>query len=94
VKPPVEVGYGGGDRVFGSNQDHEMIFTIPKSKVASVMEGLANTHKAGFRYPVIHDIRNCPNLPPFLEISKDILIPLERRGWKPRKKPHRQLKLF
>jgi len=32
---------------------------------------------------------------PFLDdIPKDILIPLERRGWKPRKKPHRQLKLF
>jgi superfamily I DNA/RNA helicase len=32
---------------------------------------------------------------PFLDdIPKDILIPLERRGWKPRKKPHMQLKLF
>jgi DNA helicase-2/ATP-dependent DNA helicase PcrA len=32
---------------------------------------------------------------PFLDdIPKDILIPLERRGWSPRKKPHRQLKLF
>lgn len=32
---------------------------------------------------------------PFLDdIPKDILIPLERRGWKPRKKPHTQLKLF
>jgi superfamily I DNA/RNA helicase len=32
---------------------------------------------------------------PFLDdLPKDILIPLERRGWKPRKKPHRQLKLF
>jgi DNA helicase-2/ATP-dependent DNA helicase PcrA len=27
-------------------------------------------------------------------IPEDILIPLERRGWKPRKKPHMQLKLF
>lgn len=32
---------------------------------------------------------------PFLDdIGKDILVPLERGGWKPRKKPHRQLKLF
>jgi len=67
VKPPVEVGYGEGDRMFGSNQEHEMIFTIPKGKVASMMEGLANTHKAGFKCPVIHDIRHCPNLPPFLK---------------------------
>ena len=61
----------GGDRVFGSTQDHEVIFTMPKSKVEEVIEGLENTHKAGFRYPVISDIRHRPNLPPFLEIPKD-----------------------
>jgi len=61
----------GGDRIFGSTQDHEVIFTMPKSKVASVIEGLANTYKVGFRYPVISDIRSRPNLPPFLEIPKD-----------------------
>ncbi|MFO7987647.1 MAG: UvrD-helicase domain-containing protein [Desulfatiglandaceae bacterium] len=32
---------------------------------------------------------------PFLhELTEDICMPLERRGWKPREKPHRQLKLF
>jgi uncharacterized protein (DUF169 family) len=56
----------GGDRVWGSTQDHEIIFAMPWSKVEAVMKGLAKTHEAGFRYPVITDIRNRPNLPPFL----------------------------
>ena len=60
----------GGDRIFGSTQDHEMIFTMPKTKVEEVIAGLENTHKLGFRYPVIPDIRHRPNLPPFLEIPK------------------------
>jgi len=61
----------GGDRVFGSTQDHEVIFTMPKSKFEVVTQGLENTHKMGFRYPVITDIRHRPNLPPFLEIPKE-----------------------
>jgi DNA helicase-2/ATP-dependent DNA helicase PcrA len=32
--------------------------------------------------------------PFFDDIPNDLLIPLERRGWKPRKKPHMQLRLF
>ena len=61
----------GGDRVWGSTQDHEVIFTMPKSKFDVVAQGLENTHKMGFRYPVITDIRHRPNLPPFLEIPKE-----------------------
>lgn len=61
----------GGDRVWGSTQDHEVIFTMPKSKFEVVTQGLENTHKMGFRYPVITDIRHRPNLPPFLEIPKE-----------------------
>jgi uncharacterized protein (DUF169 family) len=60
----------GGDRVFGSTQDHEMIFTIPKSKMDLMMKALEDTHKAGFRYPILTDVRHRPNLPPFLEIPK------------------------
>ena len=63
----------GGDRVFGSAQDYEFIFAMPWSKVKVVVEGLASTHKAGFRYPVVADIRHRPNLPPFLEIPQDKL---------------------
>jgi uncharacterized protein (DUF169 family) len=61
----------GGDRVFGSTQDHEVIFTIPKSKIELMMKALEDTHKAGFRYPVLTDVRHRPNLPPFLEIPKN-----------------------
>ena len=60
----------GGDRVFGSTQDHEVIFTMPPDKAEAVMGALENTHKAGFRYPIVVDIRHRPNLPPMLEIPK------------------------
>jgi len=60
----------GGDRVFGSAQDHELIFTMPRSKIEAVMQGLDNTHKAGFRYPILTDLRHHPVLPPFLEMPK------------------------
>ena len=60
----------GGDRVFGSTQDHEVAFTIPKSKIDLMMKALESTHKAGFRYPILTDVRHRPNLAPFLEIPK------------------------
>ena len=43
---------GNGDRVFGMTQDYEMAFMIPASKTDAVLDGLANTHKAGVRYPI------------------------------------------
>ena len=61
----------GGDRIFGGSQDHELIFTIPCSKIEAVMNGLEETHKAGFRYPVLSDLRHAPLLPPFLQIPKE-----------------------
>jgi uncharacterized protein (DUF169 family) len=61
----------GGDRTFGSTQDYEVIFTIPKSKIDLMMKALEDTHKAGFRYPVPADVRHRPNLPPFLEIPQN-----------------------
>lgn len=60
----------GGNRVFASTQDHELIFTIPKGKIDTMMKALADTHTAGFRYPTLMDVRHRPNLPPFLEIPK------------------------
>jgi uncharacterized protein (DUF169 family) len=60
----------GGDRIFGGTQDDELIFTIPWSKVEAIMNGLEETHKAGFRYPVLSDLRHAPALPPFLQIPK------------------------
>lgn len=43
---------GNGDRIFGMTQDYEMAFMIPASKVDTVLDGLAKTHKAGIRYPI------------------------------------------
>jgi uncharacterized protein (DUF169 family) len=60
----------GGDRVFGGTQDHEVIFTMPPDKVEAVLKALEDTHKAGFRYPIMSDLRHRPALPPMLEIPK------------------------
>ena len=43
---------GNGDRIFGMTQDYEMTFLMPASKVDTVLEGLAKTHKGGIRYPI------------------------------------------
>ncbi len=43
---------GNGDRVFGMTQDYEMTFLIPASKIETVLDGLAKTHKVGVRYPI------------------------------------------
>ena len=36
----------------GMTQDHEMSFMIPMSKMDTVLDGLAKTHKGGIRYPI------------------------------------------
>lgn len=43
---------GNGDRIFGMTQDDEMAFLIPSSKMDTLLDGLAKTHKAGIRYPI------------------------------------------
>lgn len=43
---------GNGDRIFGMTQDYEMTFMVPASKVDTVLDGLAQTHKSGIRYPI------------------------------------------
>jgi hypothetical protein len=44
---------------------------MPKSKVEAVVKGLEDTHRGGFRYPILTDLRHPPTLPPNLEIPKD-----------------------
>jgi len=61
----------GGDRVFGGTQDHEVIFSIPQSKIEAVTKGLEDTHRGGFRYPILTDLRHAPELPPFLQLPKE-----------------------
>jgi uncharacterized protein (DUF169 family) len=53
-----------GDRVFGMAQDHEMAFTMPRSKVDDVLRGLSDTHRAGQRYPIPTFMRFDPQMPP------------------------------
>jgi uncharacterized protein (DUF169 family) len=61
----------GGDRVYGSTQDNEVIFTIAGSSVEAIAKGLEETHNMGFRYPVLTDMRHRPALAPFLEIPEN-----------------------
>ncbi|MFX1463909.1 MAG: DUF169 domain-containing protein [Promethearchaeota archaeon] len=49
---PQLVILGNGDRVWGGAEDSEVMFSIPKSKLEIVIDGLEKTHKAGLRYPI------------------------------------------
>jgi len=49
---PQLVILGNGDRVWGGVEDSEIMFSIPKSKLEIVIDGLESTHKAGLRYPI------------------------------------------
>jgi len=49
---PQLVILGNGDRVWGGAEDSEIMFSIPKSKLEVVLDGLELTHKAGLRYPI------------------------------------------
>jgi uncharacterized protein (DUF169 family) len=55
---------GNGDRIFGMTQDHEMSFFMPSSKVDTVLDGLAKTHKAGIRYPITSHFNFEASFPP------------------------------
>ncbi|MBW1789659.1 MAG: DUF169 domain-containing protein [Deltaproteobacteria bacterium] len=59
----------GGDRLFGTAQDFEMIFALPWSMLEECLNGLEMTHKLGFRYPVVSYLRYEPQLPPFLDLD-------------------------
>jgi uncharacterized protein (DUF169 family) len=52
-----------GDRVFGHTEDAEMAFSLPGSKMAELVEGLAGTHKGGIRYPIPSFLRFTPQYP-------------------------------
>ncbi|MBW2102744.1 MAG: DUF169 domain-containing protein [Deltaproteobacteria bacterium] len=60
----------GGDRVFGTTQDFEMIFALPWSQVEECMGGLEMSHKMGFRYPVVSYLNYEAKLPPFLDLEQ------------------------
>jgi len=43
---------GNGDRVWGGAEDSEVMFSIPRSNLETVIDGLKKTHNAGLRYPI------------------------------------------
>ena len=52
-----------GDRIFAQTQDHEMAFSIPRSRMEEIVEGLSGTHKGGVRYPVPSFLRYSGEFP-------------------------------
>ena len=49
---PQLVILGNGDRIWGGVEDHEVMYSIPRSKLDMIIEGLETTHRAGLRYPI------------------------------------------
>lgn len=49
---PQYVTLGNGDRIWGGAQDSEVMFSCPRDKLDTLLEGLERTHAAGLRYPV------------------------------------------
>jgi uncharacterized protein (DUF169 family) len=49
---PQLVILGNGDRVWGGAEDYEVMYSIPRSKLDIIIEGLEATHVAGLRYPI------------------------------------------
>lgn len=53
TKKPGVVIPGAGDRVFGTTQDDEVIFTMPKEMVQDIVDSLTKAgYEKGVRYPV------------------------------------------
>ena len=52
TQKPQLVILGNGDRVWGGAQDSEVMFSCPREKLDTLMDGLKATHEAGLRYPV------------------------------------------
>ncbi len=63
---------GNGDRIFGMTQDHEMAFYIPISKLDTVLDGLAQTHKRGIRYPIVSYLDFEATFPPSYQEQAEI----------------------
>lgn len=57
---------GAGDRFFALTQDDELIFTMPRSKIAITLEGLIEGHEGGHhRIPTLSYLHFEPKLPDF-----------------------------
>jgi len=70
---PKVVAPGNGDRVWAGAQDHEMIYAVPASHLETMIQGLADTHARGVRYPVPTYLRFQPEVAfslPLLDVFK------------------------
>ncbi len=52
TEEPQLIILGNGDRIWGGADDNEVLFSIPETKLETVLEGVEATHKAGLRYPI------------------------------------------
>ena len=62
---PTIVIPGGGERVFGSTQDDELVFALPAKFLETTARGVEAVHQAGYaRYPTgFHGVAARPKLP-------------------------------
>jgi uncharacterized protein (DUF169 family) len=69
---------GNGDRVWATAQDHEMAYALPSSHLKDLVEGLAQTHQRGVRYPIPSFLRYQPEVQlsiPLTDIFKPNPLP-------------------
>jgi uncharacterized protein (DUF169 family) len=64
TKKPGLVVPGAGDRAFGTAQDHELAFTIPKEMIGDITGALKKAgYEKGVRYPTVTSITEPPMVP-------------------------------
>ena len=65
---------GAGDRYFALTQDDELVFTIPRSKIAITLEGLIEGHEGGHhRIPTLSYLHFAPKFPDYFNKLMDFL---------------------
>jgi uncharacterized protein (DUF169 family) len=65
---------GAGDRYFALTQDDELIFTMPRSKIAITLEGLIEGHEGGHhRIPTLSYLHFEPKYPDYFNKLMDFL---------------------
>lgn len=64
TKKPGLVVPGAGDRAFGTTQDHELTFTMPKEMIRDIVGALKKAgYEKGIRYPIPTSITEPPIIP-------------------------------
>lgn len=65
TQEPAIVIPGGGERVFGSTQDDELVFAVPAKFLETTARGVEAVHKAGYaRFPTgFHGVISKPRMP-------------------------------